>query len=64
MTYNIEKAKLTWSRVDQRLHYTLAKHEVMEWLKKVGQKWLLELIDRIKSGDAFDKAYNQILKAD
>jgi hypothetical protein len=49
---------------DQRLHYTLAKHEVMEWLKKVGQKGLLELIDKIKSGEDFDKAYDQILKAD
>jgi len=43
-----------------RYHYVIAKHEVMEWLKIAGEKGLLQLIDKIKNGEDFYNAYEQI----
>lgn len=43
-----------------RYHYIIAKHEVMEWLKITGQQGLLDLIERIKDGEDFYKAYRAI----
>lgn len=45
---------------DTRLHYIVAKHEVMDWLKIVGQKGLLEYIGKITSGEDSTLAYQQV----
>jgi len=40
--------------------YSAAGHEVREWLKRVGQQGLLELIEGVNSGEKFTAAYDRI----
>ena len=42
---------------DRRFRYLNAKHEVSEWMEIHGQKGLLELLDKLNSGEEFDTAY-------
>ena len=42
---------------DRRFRYLNAKHEVSEWMEIHGQKGLLELLDKLNSGEEFDSAY-------
>ena len=44
---------------DRQLRYACAKHEVGNWLERHGQQGLLDLIDKLNSGEDFDTAYNQ-----
>lgn len=38
--------------------YALSRHEIKQWINKVGRKGLLQFIKDLKSGIDFNKAYN------
>ena len=44
---------------DRRFRYMRAKHEVAGWMAEHGQAGLLELIDRLNSGEDFHAAYGK-----
>ncbi|MBQ9898352.1 MAG: hypothetical protein IJM44_02725 [Ruminococcus sp.] len=45
------------TKEDKRFRYLHAKHEVSEWIDLHQQKGLLELLDKLNSGETFDSAY-------
>ena len=47
------------TKEDRRFRYLNAKHEVSEWMNTHQQKGLLELLDDLNNGEAFDSAYSK-----
>ncbi len=45
------------TKEERRFRYLIAKHDVAEWLENYGLLGLLNLIDRINSGEDFSDAY-------
>ena len=43
-------------------HYARAKNEVHRWLRKVGHKGIIVLLNRIKQGESFDHVYATLYK--
>lgn len=51
-----------YSKIDPALGYTTAYLEVSNWYQGVGQRGLISLLSKLKEGEAFSKAYSNLLK--
>ena len=43
---------------EKQFRYMNAKHEVAEWMAAHGQDGLIDLIERLNTGEEFDSIYN------